>query len=369
MLLALAASGCDRDTPVLPTNESEIPKVDTSELDRLEALAAQPDGGIATFTHGSRIVTVPAGSHNALAGAITGAGPGGVVLLKAGSHTESGTVTIATRVTILGEKGAVLVSSAGAPSAIYPLPIAPALYVRADRVSVRGLTITPAPGDGSTAVLIHGADDVLVFNNAITGFQFGILVERGNRARLWSNTIVGSSLWQSGAVADTENIIVINGSRASVLKNDVSNAIFGIWPCGSNGVAAFNKAHDNFIGIILCKVPLEAFLLPDGTPTGSDVSSIRWFATENVTTHNLTTGFLSIDGANHNLMFSNASVGNGTYDIELAGDSERFGFLTPSSHDETFIAGRYPAVEVKNCGANNTVVGGALVDNTIEPCD
>jgi hypothetical protein len=357
VFIALVGAGCDRDTPVAPTQDPQIPTVDTSELNHLEKLAAQPDGGVAALTLGLHVVSVPAGSHNALASAISSAGNGGVVLLKSGSHTESGTVTVDLQVTILGEKGAELISSAGAPD---PVAILPALWVRADRVSIQGLSIT-APAAGNTAVLIQGADDVLVFNNSMTKSQYGVLVERGNRARLWSNTMVGDGTGMG--------IIVINGSSASVLKNDTSNSVFGIWPCGSNGTLAFNKAHGNFVGIIFCKVPAESTLLPDGTLTGSDVSSNCWFATENTTVDNLTTGFLSIDGANHNLMVNNASSGNGTYDIELAGDSMRFGFFTPSSHDETFIAGRYATVEIKNCGAHNTVIGGALVDNTLEPCD
>lgn len=357
VLVALLGAGCDRDTPVAPTQEPQIPTVDTSELNRLEKLAAQPDGGVAAFTLGFHVVSVPAGSHDALAAAINAAGNGGVVLLKAGSHTESATVAVDIPVTILGEKGAQLISSAGVPD---PVLVAPALWVRADRVSIQGLSIS-APAAGNAAVLIQGADDVLVFNNSMTKFQYGAVVERGDRARLWSNTMVGDGTGMS--------IIVINGSNASVLKNDTSNNVFGIWPCGSNGVLAFNKAHGNFVGIILCKVPAGSTLLPDGTLTGSDVSSNHWLATENTTVDNLTTGFVSIDGANHNLIVSNASSGNGTYDIELAGDSYRFGFLTPSSHDENFIAGRYATVEIKNCGANNTVTGGALVDNTVEPCD
>jgi predicted small secreted protein len=357
LLLSALVAGCNNDAPVAPSKESEIPTVDTSELERLERIASQPDGGVAILTRGVRTVFVPAGSSDALAAAINDAGRGGVVVLKAGSHTESATIPVDMPVTILGEKGAQLISSAGE----FDITMIPVFWVRADRVSITGLDMSSASGDGNVAVLIHGADDVLVFNNRMTGFQASIVVERGNRARLWSNTMVGTG-------KDT-NLVVINGSHASVLKNDSSNGVFGIWPCGSNGVLAFNNAHGNFVGIIFCKVPAEGAILPDGTPTGSDFASNHWLATENTTNDNLTNGFLSIDDANHNFIVSNSSSGNGTYDIELAGDSFRFGFLTPSSHDETFIAGRYATVEIKNCGTNNSVTGGNLVDNNLEPCD
>jgi hypothetical protein len=369
ILIALLAVGCSNDTPVAPSKDPGIPTVDTSELERLERIANQADGGIATLTRGVRTVVVPAGSSDALAAAINDAGRGGIVVLKSGSHTESATVSVEIPVTILGEKGAQLISSAGEPSNLIPTPIVPALYVRADGVSIQGIKFLSAPGDGNTVVLIQDADDVLVFNNTMTGFQWGILVDHGDRARLWSNMIVGSGGWLTGALGDVEGIILINGSYGSVLKNDASNCLFGIFPCGSNGILALNKSHDNFLGIILCRVPAESFLMPNGALTGAEINTNHWLATENTTVNNLTTGFLSIDGANHNLIVSNASSGNGTYDVELAGDTYRFGFFVPMCHDETFIAGRYATVEIKNCGANNTVIGGSLVDNTIEPCD
>ena len=84
---------------------------------------------------------------------------------------------------------------------------------------------------------------------------------------------------------------------------------------------------------------------------------------------NFTTGLLVIDGANNNVIADNASSGNGTYDVELTGDAYRFGFLTPASYENTFIAGSYPNIEVKNCGNDNQIIGGALVDNSVEPCD
>jgi hypothetical protein len=55
--------------------------------------------------------------------------------------------------------------------------------------------------------------------------------------------------------------------------------------------------------------------------------------------------------------------------VELSGDSFRFGFLTPSSYNCVFTAGSYPNVKVKNCGNNNTVNGGILVDNALDPCN
>jgi hypothetical protein len=372
-VIAFSVVGCGTKTPVEPTNNStakiDIPTINTADLDRMERLAAQPDGGFNTIAHGRHAVVVPSGSNDALAAAIASAGDHGVVLLKAGSHTESGMITVDVSVSIIGEHGAQVISSAGTLNADLPTVVEPAFYVTADDVVIQNLVISSAPGDGNTAFLIQGGDDAIIFNNQINGFQYGILVNRADRVHLWSNTIVCSGAWQTGEVGDAEGIVVVNGAYASVLKNEVSNALFGIWPCGSNGQIAFNKAHDSYIGIIFCKVPDGSFLLPNGTIDGSEVSSTGWFATMNVTNNNLTTGFLAIDGANHCLMVSNASSGNGTYDIELSGDSYRFGFLTPTSSYMTFIAGLYPTIEVKDCGLHNTIIGGTLVDNTTDPCN
>jgi hypothetical protein len=119
----------------------------------------------------------------------------------------------------------------------------------------------------------------------------------------------------------------------------------------------------------LCKVPANAFPLPGGKLAGSALSAVAWKIEDNHSTGNFNAGYLVIDGANNNRLKNNNASNNGTYDIELAGDSFRFGFLTPKSFDNKVVAGKYKNILIKDCGENNKVVGGQLVDNSVDLCN
>ncbi|NJL77386.1 MAG: hypothetical protein HC892_22495, partial [Saprospiraceae bacterium] len=82
---------------------------------------------------------------------------------------------------------------------------------------------------------------------------------------------------------------------------------------------------------------------------------------------NLNVGFLVIDGAKNNYLSGNEGGNNGTYDFELAGDTERFGFFTPTSVGNRAIVGS--AYTVKDCGLDNVVTGGIKIDTAVEPCN
>jgi hypothetical protein len=162
-------------------------------------------------------------------------------------------------------------------------------------------------------------------------------------------------------------IVIVNAERASLLANEVAGYSFGIWPCDKMGSLFFNHVYDNYIGIILCKVPAGSYLLPSGKAVGADFSGEQWVLRWNDSHDNLDAGYLVIDGANHNFLANNAAASNGTYDIELVGDSYRFGFLTPFSFENTVIAAS-PSHTVKDCGVDNTVIGGTQIDTTQDPC-
>jgi hypothetical protein len=68
------------------------------------------------------------------------------------------------------------------------------------------------------------------------------------------------------------------------------------------------------------------------------------------------------------MLVENAGSGNGTYDIELTGDSFRFGFLTPASFRNTVRAGSESTLLIKDCGNDNTVIRGNQVDVGGDPC-
>jgi len=375
-LLFVTAAGCSRSVPVAPSDEStsaatavaRIPHVDRTELDQMEQLAAMPDGGAGVLGHGRKLVEVPAGSHDALAAAIDQAGAHGMVVLMSGVHEESGTVEISIPVTVMGEAGAELVSSVGGLAPVLPIQVAPVIHIVASHVSIQNLTFRPASGDGNTAILVDGAEHTVVFRNQFSGYQFSVVVASGDENRIWHNTIQTNGAWQTGAISFAFGITLANGAHASVMDNTVSNSVFGIFVSGPQGEMAFNTAQGNFIGIVLCKVA-QALILPDGTLTGAETSCHEWVVVDNTSVSNFTTGLLVIDGANNNVIADNASSGNGTFDVDLTGDTNRLGFFAPASFENTFIAGSYSNIEVRDCGIDNQIIGGALVDNTVVPCD
>ncbi len=323
-------------------------------------------------------VTVPAGSVDALAGAIDAAGANGTVILEAGTHTESGGVVIDAPVSIVGEPGAVLASNT-TPATDYPLEVEAALYVLGtSRVSIQGLELRPADAaEGNTAILIEESSNVSIRNNVITGtdiggalrgYQFGVLIQHGRHVEVRGNTIFTTSSWLTGEVPEAHGIVVINGAFARLSDNQVANGLFGIWACDANGRADHNTISASFVGLILCNVPDGNFLI-SGSTGGSERPATGWQVHSNLASGNFDAGYLVIDGANSNHLSNNAAADNGTYDIELTGDSYRFGFLTPKSYDNQVTAGSHPGLVVKDCGMDNHLTGfDQLVDNTIDPC-
>ena len=104
-----------------------------------------------------------------------------------------------------------------------------------------------------------------------------------------------------------------------------------------------------------------------GRPYGSAEPGSEWQVVNNYAAGNYW-GYLVIDGAHHNTLNNNAAAGNAVYDLEMVGDSLRFGFPTPPAHDNAANIGAYRDMKVKDCGINNRIVGGTPVDITQDPC-
>jgi nitrous oxidase accessory protein NosD len=361
-LIATLLFGCGRQTPLTPSGDdpAAIAPIDLSELHRIERMPLAGAG---------KLVEVPAGSVDALAAALTAAGTNGTVVLKSGLHTESGMVEIAHTVTLAGETGAVLESDTH-PSLTADDAVDPALWVHgAANVVIRGIEMRPAGAIGGTGILLHNAPNASVFGNNIHDVQNGVLGEKADQAKVWSNRIACSTGWLTGAIPQALGITIVNGSNAVIANNQVAGALFGIWPCDAGGKVLANKASGCLEGIIFCKVPAWSFELPDETYAGSAQSTTHCLAQGNETFGNFADGIIVIDGAHDSRVVDNNSHDNGAYDVELCGDSFRFGFLTPSSFNCTFTAGSHPSVKVKNCGSNNVVNGGILVNNAVDPCN
>jgi len=314
---------------------------------------------------GRATVVVPAGSVDALADAIALAGPDGTVTLASGLHIESGSVLIPYPIRLLGEAGAVLESDTQPDLSI----LDPALHVKdADGVVIEGVEIRPAGAIGGTAVLIENARSTEIRGCVMVDHQYPVMIEEGDRTVLEGNQIMASTAWQTGEIEQSLGVTVINGDRISIVGNDVSGGLFGIWACDTKGKLLNNTCHDNLIGIILCKVPEGSFELPGGALAGAEESANKWMVKGNDASNNLDTGYLVIDGAYDNRLIKNTGSGNAAYDMELAGDSVRFGFLTPTSVGNVVVATQTPGLVIKDCGEDNQVVGGSQVDVEDDPC-
>jgi hypothetical protein len=353
--------GCGEEAPVAPggtleaTLDEATDGVDATiaQLEKMSAelLSLEPSAG-------GHIEIVPAGSVDALEAAIVAAGRNGVVLVESGMHTESGMVTVSHRITIVGMPGAVVQVDTQPTSSVGIVD--PALYVfGASGTVVYGLEIVPTTPLGGTGILVESSERVTLARNTITGHEFGVLLEQADRATVWGNTIATGAGGQHG-------ITVVNAERSLIIGNDVSSSFFGIWACDKRGRLFYNNVHDNFVGIILCTVPAE-LPLPSGGVVGAEFSCTNWVVRHNEAANHLDAAYLVIDGANNNFLTDNAASGSGTYDMELVGDSFRFGFLTPTSFENTAIIDD-PDFVVKDCGLDNTVIGGDQVDIDLDPC-
>ncbi len=381
LLLAVAILiGCSDETPVTAPGAGTAVNDDLaapSELDGLLArvdwlhlLSTRADGGVAELVaqrrseadekNGASIVTVPGGSTDALAAALAAAGTGGVVILQAGLHMESSSVVVSHRVTILGQPGSVLaVATAPFPDVPYSDP---AIYVHgASSVLLWNLDIQPAGSTGGTAIVVEDSPRTSIWSTRVSGHQEALLVYNSDRPSVLGNTFTVVPELAGNAVD------FVSGVHASFVGNDVSGGFFGVWACDRHGLAALNHVHDCVIGIILCKVPADGYLLPSGVVAGSAYPATAWYCQANNCDHD-DWGYLIIDGANNCKLVANAAADNSTYDMEFCGDTYRFGFLTPLSHDNRCLI-TDPAIVVKDCGENNHIFGGTPVDTDADPCD
>jgi hypothetical protein len=313
-------------------------------------------------------VVLPAGSVDGLADAVAAAGPNGTVIVQSGNHYLSGMVTISHRVRIKGEPGAVITSAAQPTDLIDPMQVA--LYVLgADKTVIEGLEFRAESDPGGTAILVHNSEQVTVKNNSFHNFQFSILLEQASKSIVSDNYVACTFAGLLGQLESVLGIVAINGHKVQIRDNTITNGIFGLWACDRDGIAQDNEFFGNFIGLILCKVPDESMPLPDGGRTGSALTGTNWVVVNNNAYNNFHVGYLVVDGANNNQLNNNAASGNADYDIELTTVTSRFGFEVPGSYNNHVnVGGANAAVTVKDCGVNNTVIGGTHIDINADPC-
>lgn len=186
--LALSAAllfGCSQERPVEPELASpDNAAINLDSMAELEQLIAEHSEGEVSLEKKGRTVELPAGSHDGLAAAIAAAGKKGTVIVKAGLHTESQTVTIAREVRIIGEHGAMFEfdTQPWPPSA----EIDPALHIKkADDVVIWNVEIRPTGSIGGTAILVEDAEDAIIGRSTIREHQFSVLLEGGDEAEIY----------------------------------------------------------------------------------------------------------------------------------------------------------------------------------------
>ncbi len=375
LLAIVAFSSCQKNnetsTPTAQTEENLYYKPTETYLNALYKLK---DPNTVNARSSCSWVEIPANSTDALAKAVSDACTGGVIYLKKGVHTENQSVTISKSLLIIGEDGAILKfkTKIGVIDATSSLVLAPSLYfLNAPRSAVLDIDIQPLDTDGSCAIVFENSNESAVLRCKISKFESAVVVERSDRMAIMKNTIVCSSNWKTADFGVGESVVIINGKSAYISDNDISNALFGIWPCDKWSTLERNYTHGGcYLGIILCKVPKDAgaYVLPGNRLVGADFSSTATKVINNKSTDN-EWGILVIDGANNAILSNNDLSKNNSYDLELAGDSNRFGFLTPFSFNNVVNAGSFPNIRIKDCGRNNTVTGGVKINTATDPCN
>ena len=313
-------------------------------------------------------IVVPGGSVDAIKQALSDAGVGGVVYLRAGTHTENSNLVITSQAIIVGEAGSILniKSAPSIPGGDGLIPLNPAIHImNAPSSAVLGVTINPLGGDGSTGILFENSPLSASMYNAFNGFQYSIVVQNSDNPTIFGNKIVGSTLSARGGVGLELGILVMNGKSAYLAQNDVSGNLAGLFLCDKYGTATQNNLHNNVFGVILCRIQDNTFKLPSGQAAGAISGATNWKINTNTSSNNLAEGFEITDGSTGNIIQNNTTSGNTSFDIDLTGVTSRAGFLAKSSVNNSVTAG--PTQKVIDCGQGNTVTGG-IIDKTT-PCN
>lgn len=312
---------------------------------------------------------IPAGSTNALSQAISDACAGGVIYLKSGIHTETQRVTITKSVILLGEAGSVLklqsvLKPVDATTGKYTL--SPALHVlNAPNTAFVDLDIQTITGDGATAILFENSGQSAVIRTKLTNFQFGIFLEKSDRMTIMNNTIKASGAWRTTPGLQTSGIVLSSSLSSYIANNEMFNALWGAFLSDKWGTAINNSTHDNRIGIQFCGLRPDYFL-PNGQISGADASATAWKANGNVASNNVYAGYFLIASAHWIVMNNNTATANGSYDIELNGDTNRSGFFAPATYNNTINAAQ--GQRIKDCGTSNTITGGTMINTATDRC-
>ena len=329
-----------------------------------EARKAQGLSSIDLTTRNSgQWVVVPAGSADALAAAINSAGSGGVVYLKAGTHTESLPITIRTSITIIGEDGSTLKikSPINPPDSIKAVVLTPAFHVlNAPQTALFNLSVDPVDSAGGGFALFENSPQSALMYNKINQFGYGAVVEGSDQFVAIGNHIISNNLWKTKVVRETMGILSINGKSTYIAQNEIENFFAGIFVSDKYGSIVGNNTHDDKFAIVTCGYGLP-LRLPQGNIAATKVEAESWKILNNQISNSSYDGIAMISGTKWSVVQGNVITGSGIFDYDLGGDTHRFqgGRLLVTSHDNTIMASS--GQTIKDCGSNNTVIGGTLL--------
>ena len=302
--------------------------------------------------------TIPAGSTDALQAAIDNADPGGIIYLRAGIHRETQRVTVNKRVAIIGEDGAVLVIS----SVDTTVEVNPGLHVlNAPGTLIKNVDIEPLEASGWCGVMFENSPRSAILASKISNFLWGVLVEKSDQIAIIGNHFLDIT---------SNGVLVCNGKSAYIADNEFEGiADIGLWACDEWGTMERNNFHDNVNGVLLCNWPGVLGVL---TPSGEILDALKtctgWKLRANKFTNHADAGLNVRDGSHWNMIeMSNEYSNNAAYDIRIPADEDLLPLIfIPAAYNNTIHAA--PGVIIKDCGINNTIHGGTLVDTSLDPC-
>ena len=346
-------------------NKAHFSSEELEEMKQLESEYLQVD----QTKKSNHRVFIPAGSVDQIQQAVLDVPNGGTIFLKAGTHRVTSTIHVHDkRVNFVGLGTTELILDIN--------PINSKGYVEAGihfqnagQSRVTNISFSPAGDIGGTAIFIQESDNAVIYSSSFTDFEHGILIDQTDRSRIYNNTIVGHPRWiASNLTEDVYGVTVVNGEKTILIGNTITNSIFGTWLCGRGGRYFSNTTEGNFIGSILCNVPPFIPLI-NGDIIGSEVPATNWITAANSSNDNFYTGYSVTDGSTGNMLGWNKASGNAAYDFEVMGDTNFFGFFTPTATNNRILL--TDGQVLKDCAERTRVInvgGGIIVDTSQDPC-
>ncbi len=375
--LALVLFACQEQnlSPAPAVSEQKLETDPDVYVEQAELAIAETEAQVLEnphYTQAKAQVTLLAGSVDGLAAAIAQAGPWGKVIVESGLHIESTTVTITHPIRIIGKKGAVIQSGLvyQAP-AVFPASFAPVLFVKgANFVQIQNINFVanPTTGVGAIGISVLDSDHAYLKGNSFTNFGSALWIQGSDHLLARDNS--GEGLYTEDPNFGTGvGVFLSTGKQAKFFRNNFKDFGTTFFVCDKNGLLLRNDIQGGEFGYLFCKWPSGIFAFPDATSFEADEAAKKWLVIGNKADNFDISNYFITDGANQNLLLNNQSSHPGLYDFEFSGEiDDPFLGLRPASFSNVYIQGSFSNQVIKDCGINNTLIGGAPVDPNLDPC-